>query len=45
MDVPREEPPHGRKRRADEELANDQRLVKRFNLLNLGTDWRLHRFL
>lgn len=28
--------PHGRKRRAQEELANDQRLVKRFNLLDLG---------
>lgn len=25
-----------RKRRAEEELANDQRLAKRFNLLNLG---------
>ena len=45
MDVPREEPPHGRKRRADEELANDQRLVKRFNLLNLGTDPQSYRFL
>ena len=28
--------PHGIKRRAEEELANDQRLIKRFNLLNLG---------
>ena len=28
--------PHGTKRRAEEELANDQRLIKRFNLLNLG---------
>lgn len=28
--------PHGQKRRAQEDLANDQRLVKRFNLLNLG---------
>lgn len=28
--------PHGQKRRAQEELTNDQRLVKRFNLLNLG---------
>lgn len=26
----------GRKRRAEEELENDQRLAKRFNLLNLG---------
>lgn len=25
-----------RKRRAEEELENDQRLAKRFNLLNLG---------
>ena len=28
--------PHGTKRRAEEELANDQRLIKRFNLLSLG---------
>ncbi len=28
--------PHGHKRRAEDELANDQRLIKRFNLLNLG---------
>ena len=28
--------PHGQKRRADDELTNDQRLIKRFNLLNLG---------
>lgn len=26
-----------RKRRAEEELENDQRLAKRFNLLNIGT--------
>ena len=30
------EAPHGQKRRAQDELANDQRLIKRFNLLNLG---------
>jgi hypothetical protein len=29
--------PHGIKRHADDELDNDQRLTKRFNLLNLGT--------
>lgn len=28
--------PHGHKRRAEDELANDQRLIKRFHLLNLG---------
>ena len=28
--------PHGQKRRAEDELENDQRLAKRFNLLNLG---------
>ena len=28
--------PHGQKRHADDDLKNDQRLSKRFNLLNLG---------
>lgn len=28
--------PHGIKRRGDESLESDQRLSKRFNLLNLG---------
>ena len=28
---------HGQKRRADDDLNNEQRLSKRFNLLNLGT--------
>ncbi len=27
---------HGKKRQADEDLAHEQRLSKRFNLLNLG---------
>lgn len=36
MEVCREKIPHGQKRRADDELTNDQRLVKRFNLLDLG---------
>ena len=30
------EAPHGQKRRADDDLKNDQRLAKRFDLLNLG---------
>lgn len=28
--------PHGQKRQHDDELEHDQRLAKRFNLLNLG---------
>lgn len=38
MDVQSAEPllSFGRKRRAEEELENDQRLAKRFNLLNIG---------
>ena len=36
MVVPPKDAPHGQKRRAEDELANDQRLVKRFDLLNLG---------
>lgn len=27
---------HGKKRHADDDLAHEQRLSKRFNLLNLG---------
>ena len=27
---------HGKKRHGDDDLAHEQRLVKRFNLLNLG---------
>ena len=30
------EAPHGQKRRADDDLKNEQRLAKRFDLLNLG---------
>ena len=30
--------PHGRKRPANDSLESDQRLAKRFNLLNLGKD-------
>ena len=36
--------PHGQKRRAQDELTNDQRLVKRFNLLNLG-QWSMRRLI
>lgn len=36
MDARFDDTPHGQKRRAEEELASDQRLVKRLNLLNLG---------
>lgn len=36
------EAPHGQKRRADDDLKNDQRLAKRFDLLNLGES--SHRF-
>lgn len=28
--------PHGQKRDAEDDLAHEQRLAKRFNLLNLG---------
>lgn len=37
------EPPHGKKRPAESGLENEQRLSKRFDLLNLGTRWQLHR--
>ena len=29
-------PPHGRKRQPEDELTSEQRLAKRFHLLNLG---------
>ena len=32
------QPAHGQKRPPDNELENEQRLAKRFNLLNLGTN-------
>lgn len=38
--------PHGQKRQPDDDLEHDQRLAKRFNLLNLGMiDPILHRWL
>ncbi|KAI4150675.1 MAG: hypothetical protein LQ340_003950 [Diploschistes diacapsis] len=36
----RDSPPHGQKRVAEDDLRNEQRLAKRFNLLNLGKLWR-----
>ena len=32
----RNSPPHGQKRRPDDDLEAEQRLTKRFNLLNIG---------
>ena len=32
----RNSPPHGQKREAEDDLGSEQRLAKRFNLLNLG---------
>ena len=29
--------PHGQKRQPDDDLESEQRLAKRFNLLNIGT--------
>ena len=37
------EPPHGKKRPAESGLEDEQRLSKRFDLLNLGTRWQLRR--
>ncbi|MCJ1339674.1 hypothetical protein MMC09_004964 [Bachmanniomyces sp. S44760] len=34
--------PHGHKRHAEDELENDQRLTKRFNLLDLERDGKLY---
>ncbi|KAI4163788.1 MAG: hypothetical protein LQ342_002561 [Letrouitia transgressa] len=35
-------PPHGQKRPADDDLASEQRLAKRFNLLNLEHNGKLY---
>lgn len=44
MEVPLKDAPHGQKRRAEDELVNDQRLVKRFDLLNLGEAFLVLRY-
>ncbi|KAL8741138.1 MAG: hypothetical protein Q9190_006221 [Brigantiaea leucoxantha] len=38
-------PQHGHKRHADDNLENEQRLAKRFNLLNLGTKHNGHLYI
>lgn len=42
MEVRPKNTPHGQKRRAEDELLNDQRLVKRFDLLNLERNGKLY---
>ena len=37
MEIESVRPPHGQKRPPDNDLEGEQRLTKRFNLLNIGT--------